>query len=57
MGQDGGAESGAARPGTDSHEAATDPDLQRIVSAWPVLPEHVRAAIMALIPPRPGPKN
>jgi hypothetical protein len=26
-----------------------DPDLARIVEAWPTLPDHIRAAILALI--------
>jgi hypothetical protein len=29
--------------------AETDPDLVRIISAWPSLPPHIRAAVMALI--------
>jgi hypothetical protein len=27
----------------------TDPDLDRIVDTWPVLPESVRASIMLLV--------
>jgi hypothetical protein len=26
-----------------------DPDLARLMAAWPVLPEHIRAAIRALV--------
>jgi hypothetical protein len=26
----------------------TDPDLARVVEAWPTLPDHIRAAILAL---------
>jgi hypothetical protein len=29
--------------------ALADPDLSRIVSAWPILPPHIRAAMLALI--------
>ena len=29
--------------------AKTDPDLARIVAAWPKLPEHVRATISTLV--------
>jgi hypothetical protein len=29
--------------------AETDPDLARIVSTWPDLPPHIRAAVLALI--------
>jgi len=28
---------------------APDPDLTRVVTAWPALPEHIRAAILALV--------
>jgi hypothetical protein len=44
-----GAESGAVGQSTDSHGAATDPDLARVLDAWPTLPPHVRAAILALV--------
>ena len=36
---------------SDAHDAPTpvrDPDLARIVDCWPKLPEHIKAAIMAL---------
>jgi len=29
--------------------AETDPELTRLVSAWPTLPEHVRATIRMLV--------
>jgi hypothetical protein len=29
--------------------AETDPDLARVVTAWPDLPPHIRAAVLALI--------
>lgn len=39
------AESGAL----DSRKSSPDPDLARVVEAWPELPEHIRAAIKALV--------
>lgn len=40
-----GAKSGARRaPGCNS-----DPDLASVVATWPNLPEHIRAAIVALV--------
>jgi hypothetical protein len=27
----------------------TDPDLARVIDAWPTLPPHIRAAVLALI--------
>ncbi len=34
----------------DSHGAASeDPGLARIIAAWPRLPEHIRAAVLALV--------
>jgi hypothetical protein len=30
-------------------DSAADAELQRVISAWRTLPEHVRAAIMALV--------
>jgi hypothetical protein len=29
--------------------AKTDPDLARILDAWPKLPAHIRAAVLALV--------
>jgi hypothetical protein len=46
---EGGAESGAARSGTGLHGDATDPGLARVVEAWPGLPEHIKAAVLALV--------
>jgi hypothetical protein len=41
--------SGAAEGAFDGKTADFDPDLARVVNAWPSLPEHVRAAILALV--------
>ena len=41
----GGAESGSLPP--DS--AQTDPDLRRLVDAWPTLPDAVKADILGMI--------
>jgi hypothetical protein len=30
-------------------EAETDPDLARVIGAWPNLPPHIRAAVLALV--------
>jgi hypothetical protein len=27
----------------------TDPDLRRVIDAWPMLPRHIKAAIVALL--------
>jgi hypothetical protein len=32
-----------------------DPDLARVVDAWPHLPPHLKAAVLALIATAPGP--
>jgi hypothetical protein len=32
-----------------AQESQNDPDLARIVEAWPRLPDHLRAEIMALV--------
>lgn len=39
----GGAESGALA------QKALDPDLSRILAAWPTLPEPIRRAVLALV--------
>jgi hypothetical protein len=52
MPRTGGAKSGAAGSGTGPHGAAAeagDPDLARVVAAWPGLPPEVRAAVLALV--------
>jgi hypothetical protein len=41
----------AAGPGTASQGAAIDPDLQRLIQAWPALADHIKAALLALLPP------
>lgn len=43
-----------------SEQTPEDPDLARIVAAWSNLPDHIKAAIMALIgtvPANPGEKK
>jgi hypothetical protein len=35
--------------------AETDPDLSRIIAAWPDLPPHIRAAVLALVGAAPHP--
>jgi hypothetical protein len=46
--------SGAAAPAltrplhTDA-ETGSDPDLARLVTAWPALPPHIKAAVLALV--------
>jgi hypothetical protein len=32
-----------------AQESQNDPDLGRIVEAWPGLPDHIRTAILALV--------
>jgi len=36
---------------SDAHDAP-DPDLAEIATLWPKLPEHIRAAVMALVAAR-----
>jgi hypothetical protein len=36
-------------------EAEIDPELARILKAWPRLPAHIKAAILALVGPAAGP--
>ncbi len=48
-GQPRAAQSGAAGPGTGPHGAASDPELLRVVEAWPRLPAEIRAAVLALV--------
>jgi hypothetical protein len=40
------AQDSSARP---SAQADCDADLTRVVEAWPVLPSHIRAAVLALV--------
>jgi hypothetical protein len=35
----------------------TDPDLARVVTAWPGLPPHVKAAVLALVGIAPHPRT
>jgi hypothetical protein len=43
----------ASPPSSVAHQlptgAETDPDLARVVTAWPDLPAHIRAAVLALV--------
>jgi hypothetical protein len=32
-----------------AQQAPTDPDLARVLDAWPTLPPHIRAAVLALV--------
>jgi hypothetical protein len=34
-------------------QAFSDPDLQRLVAAWPALPAHFKAAVLALLATAP----
>jgi hypothetical protein len=49
--QGGGAESGArgAPEAVAGGGAADDPDLRRVVEAWPALPPAVRAGVVAMV--------
>jgi hypothetical protein len=40
---------GAAESGAVAAGYASDPDLACVMAAWPVLPGHVKAAILALV--------
>jgi hypothetical protein len=43
------AKSGAIVPGLDLHGVGDDPDLAHVIRAWPLLPQHVRTAILDMI--------
>jgi hypothetical protein len=45
----GGLEDAAASLHASLHNHTADADLQRIIDAWPMLPEHVRRAILTLV--------
>ncbi len=45
-----GAESGA----NSTDLPRTDPDLAKVIEAWPALPEHLKAAIKALVQAHDG---
>jgi hypothetical protein len=36
-------------------QPAADPDLAQIIDAWPTLPAHIRAAVLALVGTVPHP--
>jgi hypothetical protein len=40
--------------GSLHNPAETDPDLARIIAAWPTLPEPIRRAMLALVESAPG---
>ena len=33
----------------DGEKAPVDPDLAKVMAAWPKLPEHIKAAVLALV--------
>jgi hypothetical protein len=39
----------APRTGSHPPEPPADPDLARVVAAWPELPAHIKAAVLALV--------
>jgi hypothetical protein len=36
-------------PSTSQPAGLFDPDLARVLDAWPTLPDHIKAAVMALV--------
>jgi hypothetical protein len=38
-----------APPASGCTDGCTDPDLARVLEAWPTLPEPIRAAVLALV--------
>jgi hypothetical protein len=34
---------------TLARESELDPELARVIDAWPDLPDHIRAAVLALV--------
>jgi hypothetical protein len=40
----------------DAPNTPLDPDLAQIVDCWPTLPEHIKAAVMALVNTQNGSK-
>jgi hypothetical protein len=40
---------GAKSDAHDAPKAPKDPDLDIVLQAWPELPKHIKAAVMALI--------
>jgi len=48
-GADGGARQCELNPSCNSDTSAADPDLARMIAAWPRLPENIKAAIRAIV--------
>jgi len=44
-----GAESGALGARKPAFDALADPDLARLIEAWPTLPDAIRRAIVAMV--------